>query len=763
MQKTSGGTRRFRFLRSRGMSVALVSGLVIALMLSCYIQQPRFLTMLDYKIYDSLLYTRANGQTTSIPIIVDLDEASLDTYGQWPWPRFLLAALISKLAANGVASVGVDILLSEEDRTSPLRLQKDLKRHLGLDVSFNGLPTDLYDYDSLLARSLTMSVVLGMYCHFGSAGAEAQDTQQETAAQGASNATAHNATTPQAAPLRPAPPPVGAVTQKTPGAADFNRHIHKTRQATLPMPIFWNTASVGMINMNPDEDGVVRRLPLIAQYEGKTYVTLALRALMAATGQRMVTTRLGPSGMESLRVGQYTIPVSPDGSFTVPFRGGAYTFPYYSVKDIMEDKIPMDVLKGRIAFLGTSAPGLLDIRISPLARVYPGVEVHATVLDAILAQTYLRIPPWTPGAQALAIVFCGIAAAVSFGFARPRVYVLVAGILMGLTLYASVYFFRQGLVISPLYVLLTIGLLGAILLMLRFWQEEKQKNVLRSAFSRYVAPEVVERITKLEGNIFAGEEVELSIMFTDIRGFTSISEKLTPQQIVQLLNRYFTPMTALVRGNKGTLDKFIGDALMAFWNAPVPVPGHPALALKTAVEMQEKLLEINDELRRDFGVEVNMGVGVHSGKAYVGNMGSEELLNYTLIGDNVNLASRLEGLCPQFGVGIVTSAETKDSAGEEFAYQPLDTLRVKGKKQPVSVFHVMRKEQWGERREEMEQYLEAYGLYSQGEFARAGRLFEQLDAAFPKRKLYPLYVERCSLLVDNPPPDWDGVWTLKTK
>ncbi|MDL2290829.1 adenylate/guanylate cyclase domain-containing protein [Desulfovibrio sp. OttesenSCG-928-F20] len=747
----SVASRLFRVFRLRGASVALVSALVIALMLVCYVRQPRLLRMLDYKIYDSLLHTRATGEITGVPIIVDLDEASLEKYGQWPWPRFLIAALLGKLAANGVASVGVDILFSEEDRTSPQRLQDDLKRHLGLDVTFNGLPEDLYNYDRLLAKSLTMSVVLGMYCNF----AGDLDSKSEAAVDkdGAS----------AVATPSPAPPPVGSVTQKAPGAADFNRHIHKSSHGTLPLPIFWNTATVGMINMNPDDDGVVRRLPLIAQYQGKTYATLALRALMAALGQRMVTTRLGPSGIESVRVGQYTIPLSPDGSFSVPFRGGAYTFPYYSVKDIMEDKVPIEALKGRIAFLGTSAPGLLDIRISPLARVYPGVEVHATVLDAILAQTYLRIPPWTPGAQALGIVFCGLAATLAFGFARPKIYVLVAGVLMGLTIYASVHFFRQGLVISPLYVLLTIGLLGALLLMLRFWQEEKQKNVLRSAFSRYVAPEVVERITRLEGNIFAGEEVELSIMFTDIRGFTSISEKLSPQQIVQLLNRYFTPMTSLVRGNKGTLDKFIGDALMAFWNAPVPVPGHPALALKTALEMQEKLFEINDELRHDFGVEVNMGVGVHTGKAYVGNMGSEELLNYTLIGDNVNLASRLEGLCPQFGVGIVTSAESREGAGDEFAYQPLDTLRVKGKKQPVSVFHVMRKEAWDDRAAELEQYLLAYDQYTRGDFVEAGRLFTALDEEWPGQKLYTLYKERCTLLIESPPPDWDGVWTLKSK
>lgn len=738
--------RFLRILRGRGLTVALTSAGVVLLMLFCYIQQPRLLRMLDHKVYDAFLHATADGETTPYPIIIDLDEASIGAYGQWPWPRFLLAGIMQKLAEKGVASVGVDILLSEEDRASPQKLKGDLKRFLGLDVEFEGLPDSLLNYDELLAKSLGPGVVLGMYCHFAREGALPPGAEIADDA------------APEAA-----PPPVGSVMQKGPGAAPFDLHIHKAKTASLPLPVFWETAPVGMINMNPDEDGVVRRLPLVGLYNGKMYATLALRAVMAALGQKMLFTRVGPSGLESVRVGDYTIPVGPDGSFTVPFRGGAYTYPYYSVKDILEDKIPEEKLRGRVAFLGTSAPGLLDIRISPLERVYPGVEVHATVADAILARTFLRVPPWTPGAQALAIIFCGIVSAFAFGFAKPRVYIVVAALLPAGALYASLSFFRQGFVISPLYVLMTIAILGAVLLALRFWQEERQKNVLRSAFSRYVAPEVVERITKLEGNIFAGEEVELSIMFTDIRGFTSISEKLTPQQIVLLLNRYFTPMTALVRGNKGTLDKFIGDALMAFWNAPVAVPEHPRLALLTALEMQEKLREINSQLREEFGVVVNMGVGVHTGKAYVGNMGSEELLNYTLIGDNVNLASRLEGLCPQFGVGIVTSAESKDRAGEDIAFQPLDTLRVKGKKQPVSVFAVMRPEEWRERAEEMEAYLAAFELYSAGNFAAARPAFAELARRLPERKLYPLYEERCEQLIETPPQDWDGVWTLTKK
>ncbi|MCL2122469.1 MAG: adenylate/guanylate cyclase domain-containing protein, partial [Desulfovibrionaceae bacterium] len=276
-------------------------------------------------------------------------------------------------------------------------------------------------------------------------------------------------------------------------------------------------------------------------------------------------------------------------------------------------------------------------------------------------------------------------------------------------------------------------------------------------------PEVVARITKLEGDIFAGEEVEATVMFSDIRMFTAISESLRPEQVVSLLNRYFTPMTALVRANKGTLDKFIGDALMAFWNAPLPVPGHPAVAVRTAMTMQSTLKMMNAALQRDFGQELTMGIGLHTGKVFVGNMGSEELLNYTVIGDSVNLASRLEGLCPEYGMDIVVSAATMSRCGEDFIFQQFDTLRVKGKKQPMAVFAALSLEEGEKRKLELEAWQEAFDAYTRGDFQMAGKMAEALSREFLGLPLYRLYAQRCQDLAANPPNDWDGVWTVTSK
>ena len=733
-----------RHLRGRIASVTAITLLVTFGMLYAYVMQPYLLRMLDLKVYDTLLHTRPKAAVSTVPIIVDLDEATLNAYGQWPWPRFLLASLLHKLEDAGVAAVGLDMLLSEQDRNSPDTVRNDLKRFLDVTLEFSGLPETLYNYDALLAQSLRPTTVLGMYCNFG----DRERLETHPPAQGAQ---------------APPPPPVRVAAQRSPNAVPYESYLHKTGIATLPLPLFRETAPAGMINMNADLDGVVRRIPLLGIYNGKPYASLSLRTLMAALGQRMLFVRSGPDGLESVRVGPHTVPVGPDGSLMLPFKGPARTFPYYSVKDILEGSVSRENLEGRIAFIGTSAPGLLDIRITPLERVYPGVEAHATALDAMLSGAFVRVPPWTPGVQILGIAFAGIVSGLAFGFARPKVYLPLALALMGTAVYGSYHLFGQGLLISPLYIALTIVMLGSVLLVLRFWQEEKQKNVLRSAFSRYVAPEVVERIANLEGDLFSGEEHELSIMFTDIRGFTSISEKLSPKQIVSLLNRYFTPMTALVRGSKGTLDKFIGDALMAFWNAPVPVPGHPHLATLTALRMQERLKELNVELEEDFGISIRMGVGVHTGKAYVGNMGSAELLNYTLIGDSVNLASRLEGLCAQFGVPIVVSAETKEQCGEGIAFLPLDTLRVKGRKLPVSTFTVMRPEALEHNAAEHARYLQAHTAYVQGDFATAFATFDVLAQDMPESKLYALYRERCQTLCQSPPKEWDGIWTLTQK
>lgn len=716
----------------------LAVGLLTAVGMIClYIAQPAMLQQLDRKVYDAFLIGRSGGAPSPVPAVVDIDERSLAAYGQWPWPRYLLARLLARLTEHGAAAVALDILLSEPDRSSPAHLRAGLKRDFGLDMGFTHLPPELEDNDALLARTLTESpAILGVFLRFS---ADSPTTDM-------------------------LPPATGLAEQTPPGCPSPRERLLPAHSALLPLPAFLRAAPVGVINAAPDADGVIRTVPLVSRLGDRMYANLALRALMRGMGVGTMILRSGPDGLEELRVGPLSVPVTPTGAMYVPFRGPRGGYPYFSAVDVLEGRAPAEEIQGRILFVGSSAAGLQDIRATPFDPVYPGVEVHAAVVDAILSQNFRILPAWTPGAQALAILLAGLLTALACGLARPIVYLPLSAGLAGGAVAGSWHLFGGGVFLSPLYVTLTVAAETLTLLSVRFWQEERQKRVLRRAFSRYVAPEVVARIAERGGDVFAGEEREVTLLFTDVRGFTSLSEKLRPEQVVALLNRYFTPMTACIRDNEGTLDKFIGDAIMAFWNAPLDVADHPARAVRTALRMQELLRELNISLEKEFGVRLAIGAGVHTGAVYVGNMGSEDLLDYTCIGDNVNLASRLEGLCPKYGVGIVVSGDTARQCADDLYFRPLDTIRVKGRTHSVDICTVLRPEEAAARREELDNAATALRAYRQGDFTGAERLFATLRETCPAdAALYSLYAQRCRALAASPPANWDGIWTFDSK
>lgn len=710
---------------------------VCALLLALYLLQPPLLRQLDNEIYDLFLTSRQAPPPSDVPVVVDIDEKSLTAYGQWPWPRYLLARLIETLTQNGAACVALDILLAEPDRSSPDLLRRRLRKDFGVELDLGKLPPELADNDVLLAETLARNpVVLGVFMQF--------DPYKNLPS--------------------PLPRPTGLAEQTPAGAPPPRETVMRAVSALLPLAVFSRETPVGAINVAPSNDGVVREVPLLYRLGDNIYANLSLRALMHGLDAGTMILRSGPEGLTEIRVGPYRIPVSAQGLMRVPFKGPRGVYPYYSAADILERRVPPEQLEGRIVFVGTSAAGLQDIRATPFDAVYPGVEVHAAVVDAILNGDYIARPDYTPGIQTLAILLAGLAAAAVFNFTRAFIYGPACLLLAGCALWGSGHLFAQGQFISPLYVILTILAQGLCILPVRFWQEEKQKRMLRQAFSRYVAPEVVARIAAREGDIFAGEEREVSVLFTDVRGFTSLSEKLAPQQVVTLLNRYFTPMTACVRDSGGTLDKFIGDAIMAFWNAPLDVPDHARRAVTAAVRMQHLLRELNPALEKEFGVRLRIGAGLHCGPVYVGNMGSEDLLDYTCIGDTVNLASRLEGICAKYGAEVVVSGDMAARCDAAFYFRALDSIRVKGKSRPVSIFSVHEPEEARRREAEFATTAEALRLYAQGDFAEAGRLFDGLrESSRESTVFYEVYSSRCAALCANPPEVWDGIWTFNSK
>ncbi len=722
-------------------------GLVLILMLGLYLFQPAMLQQMDRQAYDLCLRLTAGGKPPPGIVIVDIDEGSIKALGQWPWPRYLVAALLEQLDGAGAAAIGLDIQFSEADRTSMVHVQSMLERFLGMKTKVEGLPPELADNDRILAEALASTPsVLSMYLRFDALG-------QGNAAPAAL----------MAASSQNPPAPGFAVRELEPRAnAGPTAEVLRANGATFPLPIFSAAAPVAFYNAALDKDGLLRRVPLVLAYRDKMYPSLAVRTLMRAKGVSALVLETGGDGLERVRVGDLSLPVSPDGTLPVLFRGPGGSYPYVSAATVLAGKADPALFKDALVFVGTSAVGLRDIRATPFDRHMAGVEMHAAVADAALSGRFVAIPPWAPGLQCVGIFLTGLVAALVFGRARALVYAPLAALLIGGIVWGVSRAFLAGIFISPVYLVLTVAGQGFAVLSLRFWQEESQKRHLRQAFSRYVAPEIVARIAENTRDVLAGEERIITILFSDIRGFTALSESLRPPQLVKLLNSYFTPMTALVRNNKGTLDKFIGDALMAFWNAPLDVPGHPALAVETALSMQEMLESLNGKLGLENDARIKIGVGLHTGPAYVGNMGSEELLDYTAIGDAVNLTSRLEGLCPMYKVGVAVSGDTAALCDGQFRFQLVDVLRVKGKKTAVEVFTPLRAAEAAARSAELAAGAAARALYAEGNFSAAAAAFADVCSTYPAG-LYTVYEERCRALAASPPADWDGVWSLSGK
>lgn len=714
---------------------AVAAALCVASALSALLVFFPVFGRLDSLVYDA--WMRANGPTKPHPgiIIVEIDEKSLAALGQWPWPRNLLGDLARKIIDGGAAAVAFDILLPEEDRSSPAFVDRQTRLRYGVPLNLAGLPPEALDNDRYF-RDLVKDrpVVLGAFADFSARGKMPKTLPKAT-----------------------------GLAERTPAGAPAPKdRLPQASGLVAPLELFTEAAPIGLINASVQDDGVVRAIPLIANVGGNIYAALSVRSLMAALGVKTLRLDSDKDGLAELRLGQIKIPVGHDGSFRALYRGPGRTYPYVSAVDVLKGEISPETFKNRVVLIGPTAAGLLDLRSTPYDPATPGVEVHANVIDNILSGENIRVPAYAAGLQICLVYFCSLLGAAIFGLLPPAGYAALAISSIAAALWASWHFFEAGYFISPVNAILALLLMGALIIPWRFRREQKAKKRIRQAFSRYVAPEVVSRIVARGLNPLGGEQKPLTVMFTDIRGFTSISEKMSPDKIVKLLNSYFTAMTACVIQNGGTLDKFIGDALMAFWNAPLDVPDHERKAVLAAIAMQKKLEELRPELLREFGVELRMGAGIHAGSVQVGNMGSRDLLNYTCIGDNVNLASRLEGLCKRYGVGIVASLDIRQACGNALRFRMLDRITVKGSTRPLEIFTPLEASE--ESSEEFEaRWGEALNAYFKGDFGLAEKLFEKLASISPYSVGARLFIERCRVLIATPPADWRGVWAFDAK
>ncbi len=695
------------------------------------------------------------GTEAPMPVkVIDIDDESLSRFGQWPWPRSLVSQLVEGLQRAGAVVIAFDVVFAEPDRTSPARVVKTWPES-PLLKEIRPIISALPDHDRALAETISDArVVTG----FVLTGGTSEDRPE------AKTGFAQVGDDPRA----------------------FAQPIYTAAVTSLP-ELEEVAAGNGALNITPDADQIIRRVPVILRYGDDLYPSLAAEALRVAQGAGTIIIRStvsdadgsfgGQPGMLDAKIGNVIVPVDPDGHLWLHHTGPEPRRVVPAWKLLLAEFDPADIA-GKIVFVGASASALNDLRASPLHPATAGVEFHAQVVEQIIAQDFLARPDWAEGAEIASALVTGllvIFAVFRLGAAWGGM-VALSFIAAG-SAYSWRLFTDQGLLTAPTYPVLVTIAVFVIASMTSYWQSESSRRQVKSAFGRYMSPIVLERLAKNPKRISLGGELrEMSILFCDVRNFTPISERLDAEALTGFVNSFLTPMTSAIHNHEGTVDKYMGDAVMAFWNAPLDDPDHARHACYTALEMRKNLQALNDDIAGGatdafkLGT-IRIGIGIGTGICCVGNMGSEQRFDYSVIGDNVNLTSRLEGLTKVYRVVTVISEETRSQA-VDLASLELDLTRVKGKSETTRVYALLGDEslagdpQFVDLRVAHDAMLTAYR--DQDWPAARGRVAQirsmPLTRTLELDNLYDVYEERIAGFELVPPaPQWDGVFTAETK
>jgi adenylate cyclase len=748
--------------------VRIVLGLLVVLVFlghASKLYEVGFISRLDNIIYDYRLRMTMPGGVDDRIVILDIDERSLDprALGRWPWGRDKIVALLQKLFDEyGVRLVGFDVVFAEPDESSGLPVLERLARTRLKDVgAFQSALKELrpeLDHDERFAAFLRgRPVVLGYYF----------SSEQSAVRSGAI----------------PEPAlPAGTFSGRSIAFTTWNGYGSN-------LPKFQaNAANAGHFNPLVDSDGVSRRVPVLAEFDGKYYEALSLAVVRLYLGMQaarspsdtIVLPRVIPGipqerfltkgypGLEWLEVGPLRIPVDENVSVLVPYRGPRGSFPYVSLADIWFDKAPVERLKGKIVLVGASAPGLVDLRSTPVAEVYPGVEVHANLIAGMLDGKLKHSPPYVLGAEVILLVIGGVILSLLIPMLAPLWATVAAVIGMALITFFNLLVWSYAELVLPLAAsLLMAANLYAVNMVYGYFVEARSKRQLSGLFGQYVPPELVNRMAEdPEKYTMEPRQAVLTILFSDVRGFTSISEALSPEHLREYINTYLTDMSAIIRGgHKGTLDKYIGDAIMAFWGAPVDDPSHARNGVLAALDMQRECGELNRKFASRGWPPLKIGVGVNSGGVRVGDMGSNIRRAYTVMGDPVNVASRLEGRTKYYGVGCLVGEGTRNLV-KDVVFKEIDKIKVKGKDEALSIYEPIALESEADKNalDEIRLWHQTLRLYRSQQWDQVEVNLLNLLRANPGCGLYELYAERVTHHRRIPPPkDWDGVTVFDEK
>ncbi|HXD40305.1 MAG TPA: adenylate/guanylate cyclase domain-containing protein [Ramlibacter sp.] len=716
------------------------------------------LQRLDDIIYDARLRATMPRTPDDRIVIVDLDEKSLAEVGRWPWGRNQLADLVQELLERqNAVLLGFDIVFAEADDSSGLKRLRQMARaefkdQPGFGEKLGQLQAGL-DYDALFAKSLEKRpVVLGYYF----------TSDRDGRSSGVLPAPVMSKESLLGRPIK---------------FTTWNGYGANIEQLAGAAPM------AGFFNPIVDGDGVVRSIPLIAEYKGHYYEALSLAMFRMLVGRPGVEPGFprdrflsrSYQGLESilLRQGQRTLalPVDDRVAALVPFRGpggaASGTFRYISASDVLGKRLAAGSLKDKIVLVGTTAPGLQDLRVTPVGETYPGVETHANVISGLMDGRVLVKPDYAIGYEVVVLLLSGLTLAFALPLLSATRAVLTSMAVLAALLALNFWLYLGYGLVLPLAGALVMAFAAfALNMSYGYFVESRSKRELANLFGTYVPPELVDEMVKdPDAYSMKASNKELTVMFCDMRGFTKMSEKMEPSQLQELLNAVFSRLTDLIRANRGTIDKYMGDCVMAFWGAPVEIPNHASMAVKTAMEMANAVRKINEEHRAKGMPEIGIGIGLNTGTMCVGDMGSHVRRSYTVIGDAVNLGSRLEGLSKAYGVDIVASETTRRPAAE-FAWQELDKVRVKGKEQAVGIFWPLAPADRLDKdhADELKTWAIFLKAYRAQDWDQCDVLLLNLQRMNAKKYLYQLYSERVASMRLLPfDPEWDGATNFETK
>jgi adenylate cyclase len=739
-----------------------------------------FINQLDHIIYDYRLRLTMPRTVDDRIVILDIDERSLDprALGRWPWSRDKIVTLLRKLFDKyGVRIIGFDVVFAEPDESSGLPvLEKLAQTRLKADDPFQSALKELrpqLDYDAIFANFLrNRPVVLGYYFNSDENAVESGKLPE---------------------PVFPAGTFAGR-------QIDF----FAWRGYGANLPALAAVANAGHFNASTDDDGVSRRVPMLAEYPYRTgayYESLSLAVVRLYLGMReaerekrdivtlpKVTPGIVPerflskgyTGLEWLEVGPLKIPVDENASALVPYRGNKGSFPYISLADIWSDNVAPERLKGKIALIGASAPGLFDLRSTPVeegdispgikkqGNAYPGVEIHANLIAGILDGKLKHMPPYMLGAEVLLLIFGGVVLALLLPLLAPLW--ATAAALTGMALITAIDFWLwsyASLVLPLAASLLMTVMLYTVNMGYGYFVEARSKRQITGLFGQYVPPELVDRMADDPGKYnMEPRDAELTILFCDVRGFTGISEALSPEDLREYINEYLTNMSTIIRSKyKGTLDKYIGDAIMAFWGAPVDDRDHARNGVLAALEMQRECAVLNKKFENRGWPPLKIGVGINSGSVRVGDMGSAIRRAYTVMGDPVNVASRLEGRTKFYGVGCLVGEATRRLVAD-VAFKEIDRVKVKGKDEALTIYEPLgaNLEIAKQTNEEVRLWHQTLGFYRSRQWDQVEVNLLNLGRINPACALYELYSRRVSEMRRNEPAEpWDGVTVFDEK